>query len=362
MAEENAVLVLADGTIVRGRGFGAEGYSEGELVFNTSMGGYQEALTDPSYKHQIMLMTYPLMGNYGVNVEDFESDRIHAEGFIIRELSKHTGHSKAEKTLDGFLEEYGVSGMEEVDTRALTRKIRFHGAMNCILKYPYEEREIEELKEKAEKLPNISELDLISLVSIREPKRYDASGKKTVVMLDCGAKESILRALMDRGVNVIRVPARSSADEILGYEADGVVVSNGPGDPEKADYVIKTLKELTREGVPMFGICIGLQTLALAEGASTYKLKFGHRGANQPVKDLNTGRVHITSQNHGFAVDAKSTKKTNLEVTHINLNDKSVEGIRHKEHPITAVQYHPEANPGPRYNLYLFDEFLKMMK
>ncbi|MBN2015053.1 MAG: carbamoyl phosphate synthase small subunit, partial [Candidatus Altiarchaeota archaeon] len=228
--------------------------------------------------------------------------------------------------------------------------------------YPYEEKEIEELKEKAEKLPNISELDLINSVSTREPKSYDAKGKKTIALLDCGAKESIIRALMERGVNVIRVPARSSLNEILNYEADGVVVSNGPGDPTKADYVIKTIKGLIKEGVPMFGICIGLQIIALAEGAKTYKLKFGHRGANQPVKDLKTERIHITSQNHGFAVDPESTKHTNLEITHINLNDGSVEGIRHREHPITAVQYHPEANPGPRYNLYLFDEFLKMMK
>jgi carbamoyl-phosphate synthase small subunit len=362
MAENNAVLVLEDGTIVRGRGFGAEAHKEGEVVFNTSMGGYQEALTDPSYKYQIMMMNFPLIGNYGINDTDYESTRIQAEGFIIRELSPQIGHSKAKKSLDAFLKEYNIPGIEGVDTRFLTRKIRIKGAMNGILKYPYEESELPELTEKAKNLKSISEMDLVDLVTIKEEKKYDVGGKKTVVLLDCGAKESIIRCITSRKVNVVRVPAKTTADAIMSHEPDGIVLSNGPGDPERADYVIDTVKNLMTEKVPTFGICLGLQIVSLACGAKTYKLKFGHRGANQPVKDLATGRVHITSQNHGFAVDADTTKDANIDVSHINLNDGSVEGVRHKEYPMWAVQYHPEAHPGPRYNYYLFDEFVAAMK
>ncbi|MBN2015046.1 MAG: glutamine-hydrolyzing carbamoyl-phosphate synthase small subunit [Candidatus Altiarchaeota archaeon] len=360
MDGKNAVLVLQDGTVIQGKGFGAKTEVKGEVVFNTSVGGYQEALTDPSYKGQILMMTYPLMGNYGINGEDSESDRIQAEGLIIRELSKHIGHHMAEKTLDEFLKDYSIPGMEGIDTRALTRKIRVHGTLNGILKYPYEEKEIEELKEKAEKLPNISELDLVSQVSTKEPKNYNAKGKKTIALLDCGVKKSIIQCLLDRRVNVIQVPAKTSANRILEYEPSAVLVSNGPGDPERADYVVETVKKLISEETPMFGICLGLQILALAFGARTYKLKFGHRGANQPVKDLVTGRAHITSQNHGFAVDAESMPE-DIIVTHTNLNDGSVEGLTHKELPIKAVQYHPEAHPGPWYNYYLFDEFIEMI-
>jgi carbamoyl-phosphate synthase small subunit len=362
MAENNAVLVLADGTIVAGRGFGAEGRKDGEVVFNTSMGGYQEALTDPSYKYQIMMMTFPLIGNYGINDTDYESAKIQAEGFVIRELSPQIGHSKAKKSLDAFLKEYNIPGIEGVDTRYLTKKIRVIGAMNGILKYPYEESELPELTEKAKKLASISEMDLVDLVTIKETKKYDVGGKKTVVLVDCGAKESIIKGITSRGVNVIRVPAKTSADAIMSYEPNGIVLSNGPGDPERVDYVIDTVKKLLPEKVPTFGICLGLQLVSLACGAKTYKLKFGHRGANQPVKDLATGRVHITSQNHGFAVDANTAKDANINVSHINLNDGSVEGVRHKECPMWAVQYHPEAHPGPRYNYYLFDEFVAAMK
>jgi carbamoyl-phosphate synthase small subunit len=234
--------------------------------------------------------------------------------------------------------------------------------MNGILKYPYEESELSELAEKATKLASISEMDLVDLVTIKETKKYDVGGKKTVVLVDCGAKESIVRCITGRGVNVIRVPAKTSADKIMSYAPNGIVLSNGPGDPERADYVIDTVKKLVPEKIPTFGICLGLQLVSLACGAKTYKLKFGHRGANQPVKDLVTGRVHITSQNHGFAVDAATAKEANIDVSHINLNDGSVEGVRHKEHPVWAVQYHPEAHPGPRYNYYLFDEFVAAMK
>ena len=361
MDENNAALVLEDGTVVRGRGFGAKTQAEGELVFNTSMGGYQEALTDPSYKYQILMMTYPLIGNYGVNDEDFESDRIQVEGFVVRELTEKPSHSKLKKTLDEFLKEYETPGIRGVDTRFLTRKIRTHGVMNGILKYPCEEGEIEDLKERVRNLRDISDLDLVDLVSIKRPKRYDINGKKTVVLVDCGVKLSIIRFLLDRKINVIRVPARTSLDKILEYEPDGILISNGPGDPEKAKYVIGTVKKLISEEIPIFGICLGLQIMALASGAKTYKLKFGHRGSNHPVKDLETGRAHITSQNHGFAVDADSIPE-DIEISHISLNDHSVEGIRYKELPIRAVQYHPEAHPGPWYNYYLFDEFTEMMK
>lgn len=361
MEKNNAVVVLQDGTVVKGKGFGAEGTAEGEVVFNTSMTGYQEALTDPSYKYQILMMTYPLVGNYGVNDKDFESDRIQTEGFIVRELTQHPSHGKLKNTLDEFLREYQIPGIQGVDTRFLTRKIRIHGVMNGILKYPYEEKEIEDLKEKAGKLRNISDLDLVDLVSIGKSRDYDVGGKKTVVLVDCGVKQSIIRCLLDRQINVVQVPAGTSAAGILDYEPDGILVSNGPGDPERADYVIDTVKKLISEEIPMFGICLGLQIMGLACGARTYKLKFGHRGSNHPVKDLRTGRAHITSQNHGFAVDADSLPE-DIEISHISLNDESVEGFIHKEFPMRAVQYHPEAHPGPWYNYYLFDEFVELMK
>ena len=358
----DAILVLEDGTTVKGKGFGAEGTAEGEVVFNTSMTGYQEALTDPSYRYQILMFTYPLIGNYGINDSDFESNGIQAEGLIIRELAKKPSHGKLTKTLDEFLKEFDVPGIEKVDTRFLTRKIRIRGVMNGILKYPYDENEIDELIERVKKLRSISELDLIRSVTTKKPIRYDANSDKSIVLIDCGEKHSIIRSILRRGVNVIRVPALMNAEEILSYEPDGIVVSNGPGDPERYPYIINNVGKLMDEKIPMFGICLGNQLIALACGAKTYKLKFGHRGSNQPVKDLKTGRVYITSQNHGFAVDAESVKDSNLEITHINLNDNSVEGLRHKELPIIAVQYHPEAHPGPWDNYYLFDEFLSMMK
>jgi len=360
MEKDNAVLILRDGSVLGGKGFGAEGIAEGEVVFNTSMTGYQEALTDPSYKYQILMMTYPLIGNYGVNDNDFESDRIQVEGFIIRELTRNPKCSK-ENSLNEFLKEYNIPGIYNVDTRFITRKIRTYGVMNGILKYPYEENEIDDLKERAKKLKNISDIDLVSLVSIDKPREYNIDGKKRVVLIDCGVKQSIIRFLLKRRVNIIQIPSKTSADEILKYEPDGIVISNGPGDPERADYVIKTVRKLLSEEIPIFGICLGLQIIALACGAKTYKLKFGHRGSNQPVKDLRTGRVYITSQNHGFAVSPEYAKDCNIEISHINLNDKSIEGIYHKELPVIAVQYHPEAHPGPWDSYYLFDEFLDMI-
>ncbi|OYT54525.1 MAG: carbamoyl phosphate synthase small subunit [Candidatus Altiarchaeales archaeon ex4484_2] len=359
--ENNAVLVLADGTVLEGEGFGSQETAEGEVVFNTSMTGYQEALTDPSYKYQILLMTYPLMGNYGIREQDFESPRIQAEGFIIRELNSNARDSRVGNNLDGFLKQYGVPGIQGIDTRFLTRKIRLHGVLNGILKYPYEKKELGDLKEKASRLKNISEMDLVDLVSTKKIVRHDAGGGKSVVLIDCGVKHSIMRLLMERKVNVIQVPAKTSAGEIMDLEPDGILVSNGPGDPQKSSYVVESIKKLVQEELPMFGICLGLQLISIAYGAGTYKLKFGHRGSNHPVKDLKTGRVHITSQNHGFAVDS-DTLPEDLGVSHISLNDRSVEGIKHRELPVSAVQYHPEGHPGPWYNYYLFDEFVASLK
>lgn len=357
---EDAVLVLADGTIVEGHGFGAKGLTEGEVVFNTSMTGYQEALTDPSYKYQILMMTYPLVGNYGINDEDFESYEIQPEGFIVRELTTNPEHCKMEKDLDSFLKEYDITGLHDVDTRFLTRKIRKHGVINGLIKYPYEKEEIDDLKAKASELTDISELDLVDLVTVNEPVEHASSGDAKVVLLDCGVKHSIIDLLVERGIDVIQVPAETSFKKIMDYDPDGVFVSNGPGDPKRPSYAVETIEKVLDEQIPMFGICLGLQIIARAFGADTYKLKFGHRGSNHPVKDLETGRAHITTQNHGFGVDDK-TLPEEIQTTHLSLNDDSVEGIRHKDLPVRAVQYHPEGHPGPWYNYYLFDEFVDMV-
>ncbi len=362
MSDSDAVLVLADGTVIKGSGFGCSGNKEGEVVFNTSMTGYQEALSDPSYKHQILTFTYPLIGNYGINEADFESNNIHVSGVVVKEACKKPFHTFMKKSVSKFFEEHNITGIEGVDTRALTRKLRNFGVMNGILKFPYDEGEIEELKEKAKEIAGISEYDLVSMVTIKEPKIYNVKGaKKTVVMIDCGEKESIAKNITERNLNLISVPANFSAAQIFAYSPDGIIISNGPGDPKKANYVIKTVQELIKEKIPVFGICLGHQILALASGADTYKLKFGHRGGNQPVKDLRTGRCYITSQNHGFAVNAKSAKDANLEVTQINLNDGSIEGVRSKESKMFSVQYHPEAHPGPYCLGHIFDEFKNML-
>ncbi len=362
MSNFNAVIVLADGTVIKGNGFGCQGNKEGEVVFNTSMTGYQEALSDPSYKHQILIFTYPLIGNYGINEADFESGGVHVSGVVVKEVCKKPFHTFMKKSVGKFFEEHNITGIEGVDTRALTRKLRNFGVMNGILKFPYDEGEIEELKEKAKKIADISTQDLVSMVTIKEPKIYKVDGaKKTVVMIDCGEKESIAKNIIERKINLTRVPANFSADKILEYEPDGIIVSNGPGDPKRAEYVIKTVRELMKEKIPIFGICLGHQILALSFGAETYKLKFGHRGSNQPVKDLITGKCYITSQNHGFAVNAESAKSANLEITQINLNDGSVEGLRSKDLKMFSVQYHPEVHPGPYLLGHIFDDFKNML-
>jgi carbamoyl-phosphate synthase small subunit len=356
----DAVLVLEDGTIVEGTGFGAEAEVLGEVVFNTSMAGYQEALTDPSYTGQILMFTYPLVGNYGIDGEAFESDRVQVEGFVVREESRRPSHRSAKKTLHRFLEEHGVPGIAGVDTRALTRRIRKEGTMKGALKTSSAGIDPADLLQKARDQKGISERDLVRQVTCREVRSFEGRGRH-VVLLDCGMKLSILRSLRKRDLRVTVVPATTPPKEVLALEPEGVVLSNGPGNPERAEYAVRTVEALLGE-LPLFGICLGHQLMALAAGAQTYKLKFGHRGANQPVKDLATGRVCITSQNHGFEVDRKTLEGTGFEVSHINLNDQTVEGMRHRDLPAFSVQYHPEAHPGPQENEYLFDEFLEMME
>jgi len=355
-----AVLVLKDGSIYAGEGFGAEAVAVGELVFSTTMTGYQEALTDPSYAGQILMPTYPLIGNYGVNDEDNESKRIWAQGFVVRERCEGFEHAKARESIDEFLKRFGVPGISGLDTRAIVRKIRSEGVMPaCIAAY---DREIDfnELLAKARAL-DYSSIDFVREVSEKGAKVYGEglSGKK-VVLIDCGTKMNIVRELNSRGVQVVSVNCETTADEIRKIEPDGLVISNGPGDPALLGYVAGTVKQFINR-MPVFGICLGIQVLAHAVGGKTYKLKFGHRGANHPVKDLATGRVRITTQNHGFAVDAKSLPREYV-ITQVNGNDGTVEGMRHESLPVFAVQYHPEAHPGPRDSEYLFDEFLKMMK
>jgi len=354
--------VLEDGTVLRGDGFGASGEAMGELVFNTSMTGYVEALTDPSYAGQILMMTYPLIGNYGVCDEDYESDGIKVEGFVVRELCETPSNWRSKKSLSEFLEEYGVPGIQGVDTRMLTRKIRIYGTMKSTL-IVYEgndEPNIDEVIEKTKAQPAITELDLVNKVSASKPTFIEGDNDLNVVLIDCGVKWSIIR-LLKKNTNIILVPYNTPAKKILEYDPDGVLISNGPGDPIRVKETINTAKELVGK-VVLFGICLGHQIISLALGAKTFKLKFGHRGANQPVKDFETGRVFISTQNHGFAVTKESLKDAGLILTQINLNDYTVEGVKHKELPIKSVQYHPEGGPGPHDTYFFFDDFVKTMK
>ena len=354
--------MLEDGTIKQGIGFGAIGEVKGELVFNTGMTGYVEALTDPSYAGQILMMTYPLIGNYGVCSEDYESNGIKVEGFVVREVCETPNNWRSEKTLPDFLEEFDIPGMQGVDTRMITRKLRNYGTMKSILKV-YEddcELDVEEIKQKIEVQPSITELDFVNKVSTSKTQIFKNGHNLDVVIIDCGVKWSTIR-LLSRSANIILVPYNTPSEKILEYNPDGVMISNGPGDPIRVIETIKTTKKLVGK-VVLYGICLGHQLISLAFGAKTFKLKFGHRGANQPVKDFETGRVYISTQNHGFAVDMKSLDNTELTLTQINLNDNTVEGVKHEELPIKTVQYHPEAGPGPHDTYFFLEDFVKTMK
>ncbi|MCU0651478.1 MAG: glutamine-hydrolyzing carbamoyl-phosphate synthase small subunit [Candidatus Omnitrophica bacterium] len=356
-----AILALEDGTIFHGNSFGASGERSGEVVFNTSMAGYQEILTDPSYKGQIVAMTYPLIGNYGINREDVEAKKIFLSGFVVKEYSKLASNWRHEKSLGDYLKENNILGIEGIDTRALTLHIRQAGAMKAVLST--QDTDEKSLLQKARESSGLAGIDLVKEVTGAKKYIWSKAVKiaHTVVVLDCGVKYNILRELVERQCKVIVVPAHTSAKEILKLKPDGVLLSNGPGDPAAVKYAIETTRQLIGK-VPIFGICLGQQILGLALGGSTYKLKFGHHGANHPVKDLATGKIAITVQNHGFCLDIKSLNKKEIEITHINLNDQTLEGIRHKKLPVFSVQFHPEASPGPHDAKYLFDEFMEMIK
>ncbi len=359
--KRHALLVLEDGRAFRGRAWGAEGESCGEMVFNTSMSGYQEVLTDPSYAGQIVCMTYPLIGNYGVNRADEESARPWVEGFVVREASPVASSWRSEETLDAYLRRWGVVAIDRVDTRALVRHIRDKGAMRaCISSVDLDK---DSLVEKARASAPMENRELASVVTTAESYEVAAQGEErfSVVCYDFGVKRNSLNELAALGCRVTVVPSSTPASEVLALKPDGVYLSNGPGDPASMTKVVEEIRGLVREGVPTFGICFGHQLLGRAFGGDTYKLRFGHRGGNQPVKDIASGRVEITSHNHGFAVSAESLPE-DVEVTHINLNDGCVEGMRHKTLPIISVQYHPEAAPGPHDAEHHFLRFVELME
>ena len=356
-----SVLALEDGTVIHSGGFGAEKLVSGEVVFNTSMSGYQEALTDPSYNGQILLLTYPLIGNYATNSVDMESQKIHAEGFIVREVCEKPEHPLAENSLDEFLRQHDIPGICEVDTRYLTRKIRIHGVMSgAIQTYSDDYIGNEELLRLAREQP---ERDLVLEVSSKKPRVFRAKKEKChIVLLDCGTKYNIIRYLNAGGARVTLLPADYPAKKVQDLEPDGFLISNGPGDPAKATYAIETTKKVLDEQIETMGICFGHQILALAAGGRTYKLKFGHRGSNHPVKCLESNKIFITSQNHGYAVDEHSLEGTEFFVSEKNLNDGTVEGLSSRELPAFSVQYHPEGSPGPRDTEYLFDKFINSIR
>ena len=357
-------LVLEDGSIYQGYAFGAEGSAYGEVVFNTSMTGYQEMLTDPSYAGQIVVPTYPLIGNYGINDRDFESRRVQVSGFVVREHSLAPSHSMSTSTLDEFLRSQGVPGISAVDTRAITRRLRTRGVMMGIIA---SNETAESAMARLKELPSYGEVDYVAQVSTERPYDWDQPKPGTesppqkcrIMVDDYGLKYNILRMLRSRGCEVVAMPAKATAEDILSRNPDGIVLSPGPGDPELLDYAVDTATGLLGS-VPILGICLGNQVLARAFGGKTFKLKFGHRGANHPVRDLSTGLVHITAQNHGYAVDPDSLP-SEVEVSHVNLNDGTVEGLRHRSLPVMSIQYHSEASPGPLDNEYIFDRFLEMV-
>jgi len=359
---EAVYLVLEDGSIHEGVGFGAEADGLGEVVFNTSMTGYQEVLTDPSYAGQLVTLTYPLVGNYGINPEDFESARIQVGGLIVREDCEQPSHGRSDRTLHEFLASQGIPGIAEVDTRAITRRLRSKGVMLGIITNGDPNASLRRLQDS----PAYDDRDYVATVTT--PEEYNWNGgdedliesKHRILVTDCGLKYNILRQLRRRGCEVIVVPAATSAEDLLAMQPSGILFSPGPGDPKLLDYVVDNTRKVLGQ-IPVMGICLGHQLIARALGADTFKLKFGHRGGNHPVKDLTNGRVYITAQNHGYAVSPDKLP-SGLEVSHINLNDQTVEGFRHKSLPLFTIQYHSEASPGPRDNEYLFDQFIDMVE
>ena len=367
-----ALLVLEDGTIFEGIGFGADGESYGEIVFNTSITGYQEILTDPSYNGQIVVMTYPEIGNYGINPGDVESRRSFVRGFVVREYWPKPSNWRSSENLESYLMKFSIVAIQDIDTRELTKRIRSQGAQRAVISTL--DLSTDSLLEKVRLSPSILDVDLVTEVSCKNPYTWGKGSeiisrslirerkslkRYRVVVYDYGIKQNMLRRLVDVGCEVMVVPSQTSSEEVLSMDPDGIVLSNGPGDPSAVSYAVESVNKLIGKR-PIFGICLGHQILGLALGGKTYKLKFGHRGANQPVKNLLTGNLEITSQNHGFAVDPDSLDK-DVEITHINLNDETVEGLRHREYPLFSVQYHPEASPGPHDSSYLFDDFIRLM-
>lgn len=358
---KQAYLVLEDGSVHQGEAFGADTGGQGEVVFNTSMTGYQEVLTDPSYAGQLVTLTYPLVGNYGINREDSESRRIQVAGLIVREHCDRPSHAGGEETLHEFLQSQGIPGLSEVDTRAITRRLRSSGVMMGIITTESPDSAAAQLAG----MTRYDDVDYVRTVTTDRDYEWDspplepgAPGHR-ILITDCGLKYNILRLLRRRGCQVIALPATTPAEEMLALNPAGVLLSPGPGDPQLLDYLVDNVGKLLGR-IPIMGICLGHQIVARALGAETFKLKFGHRGANHPVKDLSDGRIYITAQNHGYAVSADSLPP-GLEVTHINLNDETIEGLRHRDMPVFTIQYHSEASPGPQDNEYLFDRFLQMV-
>jgi carbamoyl-phosphate synthase small subunit len=356
---DKALLVLEDGSVFAGQAFGAPGRTYGEVIFDTAMVGYQEMLTDPSCAGQIVVLTYPLVGNYGINAFDVESKRIQMRGLVVREDCDQPSHWQSERTLHEYLASEGIPGMAGVDTRALTRHLRSAGVMMGTITA---DETPEEALARLRGMPNYGTVDFVRQVSTEEPYDWEKPdvARHHIVVVDIGLKYNIMRLLRTRGCQATAVPCTASAEDILALRPDGIVLSPGPGNPDLLDYLVRTVSGLIGK-VPIFGICMGHQLVGQAFGAGTFKLKFGHRGANHPVKDLLTGRVHITAQNHGYALDPDGLRE-GIEVSHVHLNDGTVEGLRHRSEPIITIQYHSEASPGPQDNVYIFDRFLEMVE